>query len=129
MEGEITDDRSLSYVKLQTPPSKSAKIEYTITFRSDYVELHFYTTEHHINLEKNCSFPPIGQVSNTELNKYFSALVNDECRKVNNILTCTRFEEIQDFIPRSYSFSFGFKCEDVSTKYLKGLTCSKYNSF
>ena len=121
VEGEITDDRSFYYRKLPAPPSKSARIEYTIMFPGDYVDLHIHTTEDHINIDKQCSFLPYGQFFNFRMHQ---ELKQGQCNKGNIETTCTGSDKFQDYIPRNFGFSFGFKCDDASRKSLRGLSYS-----
>ena len=71
VNGEIKDDRPFYYETFDTPPSKSAPLEYTFTFPGDYVHLHFYTAQDHINIKKKCSFLDYGQVLNYNMHKEF----------------------------------------------------------
>ena len=121
--GKITEDRSFYYRKFPAPPSKSAKIEYINTFSNDYVDLHMYTTEDHINIEKKSSFVDYGQLRNSFMNKQLSQGFTG-CRPVNNQTKCGWDDRYQDYIPRNFGFSFGFKCQDVPTKSLRGLSYS-----
>ena len=121
--GQIMDDRSFYYRRLPAPPSKSATIEYTIMFPGDYVDLHIYTTEIHINLKKKCSYLVYGQFLNTIMNQEFS-LERRECFKSDGQMMCKRGDNFQDYIPRNFGFSFGFKCQDASRKSLRGLSYS-----
>ena len=125
LSGTITTDRSFYYEKFQTPPSKFATFEYRISFPlmndDDYVNLFFYTTENHINIDHNCSVRTYAQVKYDHLHNEFKDHVHKACYRNGNILRCSQSRSIQDYKPRHFAFSFGFYCEHKLSKSLKGL--------
>ena len=122
--GTIADDTSFFYEKFQTPPSRLATFEYSVLIplenNDDYVNFYLYTSEHHVNLEKECSVKDFGQVKNDKLHQEFSR--RKACYQRGNQLFCHRVRHIQDYIPRHFAFSLGFYCEDRLVKSLKGFT-------
>ena len=135
ISGMINEDTLFYYRRYQTFPSKLATVEYSLTFnitkinnhcRGDQddciVMLDIYTTEHDKNFLMNCSTDPFGQLRNENLRtplylRYrpyrFTTRKLDELDP--DMLHCEGKTFIQDYKPRHYGFSFGYKCS-VSVK-------------
>ena len=131
ISGTIDDDISFYYEELPTNPSMIATIVYRITYPladpDDYIDVQFYTTSKHENIEKKCTFRPNGQALNVYM--YFSNSLNTACSKCceeiySGLLQCTTGFKIQDYIPRKFRFSLGYNCNDASKKSLNGTTYS-----
>ena len=124
--GTITDDTFFYYKKIPASPSKSATFESSVLFRApnnaDYVNLFFYTTDKHVNIDKKCSVKNYGQVKYDDIHIEFSFNRRLACHRKGDQLECHSFRRIQDFIPRNFAFSFGFYCKEKSNKSLKGLS-------
>ena len=128
LNGTIHDDISFYYQELLAEPSMRATIVYEITYnltdRDDYVDVQFYTTSKHENIDKKCTFRANGQALNN--NMHFSNSLNTGCSTCceiySGLLQCKRGVSIQDYIPRKFSFSLGFNCNDASDKSLNGTT-------
>ena len=131
VSGEISEDVTFIHKTFPGPAAKRATIEYSVSFYFsryvDYLILGIYTRPDHVNLEKNCTYIDYGQVRNTAMHQYFGYWHTQCERRENNTLHCTGNITVQDFIPRNFSFSFGFSCYDMkyppfaSTVSLKGL--------
>ena len=124
----IVEDVSFYYRKLSEYPSLLATIEYSIIYKSSdpCVKLEIYTEENHTNIKNQCSTVDYGQLRNEN----FHTMLRPEryrftrCKKYQNgtQIKCHGKTYIQDFIPRYYSFSFGFYCFEVKSTSLKGLS-------
>ena len=125
INGTITYDTHFFYRKFPTPPSKLASFEYTVTFpfQLKYVNLFFYTTKIHVNIEEQCSVRSYDQVMHNSSHQEFRTS-HKACPDSYSKVHCKQSRSIQDYIPRHFAFSFGFYCQDKSKKSLKGL---KYN--
>ena len=128
----IKNDTHFYYRKLSNYPSKLATIGYSVTFNYNVkgkVRMDFYTTEDHINIQNQCRVKVYEQVRNDNLHtllrpgRYrFTTCERD--RNDSVIVHCNGNTTIQDYIPRNFSFSFGFRCDLSNLKTLKGLTYS-----
>ena len=89
-----------------------------------------YTTKSHANLDRNCSVNVFGQLRNENLHAplnprhklyHFTNCTEDSY----GIVHCRGETKIQDYIPRTYGFSFGYRCtpynEKCANRSLKGL--------
>ena len=128
ISGEVLEDVTFIYNTFPGPPSRKVTIEYSVSFyfsrHVDYFILGIYTTPDHVNIQKNCTNRFYGQVRNTAMHQYFGYEHNYCDPGENSTHHCTGNITVQDFIPRNFSFSFGFACYDI--KYptalsLKGL--------
>ena len=131
INGTIEDEISFYYQELPAQPSMIATLVYRITYpladRDDYVDVQFYTTSKHSNIDKKCTCRPNGQALNVYM--HFSNSLNTGCSKCceeiySGHLQCSSGINIQDYIPRRFGFSLGFNCNDASDKSLKGTTYS-----
>ncbi len=134
LSATIREDVQFYYRKLTTFPSKIARLRFSLLYFNESFcaaknleckpRLDFYTTETDTNLKQNCSADSFGQVGNENLvftlPKYISPKdietnrYNKEnepkCSLNNNTVHCSGSTEVQDFLPRHFAFSFGFKC-------------------
>ena len=110
VSGTIDDDILFYYEELPAEPSKLATIDFRIWPSSDYVDFQLYTTTNHVNIERNCSFRLFSQVYNIFMQERFARI---DCSD-----GCQLSRMIHDYIPRKFSFSLGFRCDDL--KSLKG---------
>ena len=124
--GTITNGTSFYYKKIPAPPSKLVTLESSASFQvqndEDYVNLFFYTTDNHINIEEKCSVKNYGQVKHDDLHLELSVNRRYACHRKKDQLECRIIRRIQDFIPRNFAFSLGFYCNEKSSKSLKGLS-------
>ena len=106
----ITEDTTWYYQQLTTEPSLITEIQFSVV-SIDYphtFRLNFYTTEDNINLQKNCSSVKLMDSYSMDICGFLSGLTNNDCLKdKNGLLHCTGKTVIQDFKPRTISFSFG----------------------
>ena len=106
-------------------PSKMATIGFSVYYirtRSEpYAILNFYTTKEHVNVQKQCSEIHHGQFFNEKMYVALADRSNGhhDCKEVNDTVHCSGTIVIQDYLPRNYFFSFGFKCDSVGS--LKGI--------
>ena len=131
ISGEISDDITFFHKTFPVPPSIRAIIEVDVyhheSMRRTYPILGIYTTDYHINLRKQCTDTMYGQLGNKYLHSGITTYTGDsgclKCKEDStNILHCTGNITIQDFIPRKFSFSFGFFCDSIKAlSSLKGL--------
>ena len=121
----ITNDTHFFHAKFPAPASKLATFEYTVTFpfHLEYVNLFFYTTDTHVNIEEECSVRTYDQVMYNHMHQEFR-LHHKACPDSYSNVHCKQSRSIQDYMPRHFGFSFGFYCKDKLRKSLKGL---KYN--
>ena len=111
--------------KISRYPSKVVKVDISIICRAEGLQMGIYTTDSNINLKKNCSVKKSGQLYNEDL--FFplrpGGSRNHNCIIISNgLLHCKGKTMIQDYIPRNYSFSFGYECDDTRIRSLKGLS-------
>ena len=121
--GTITNDTHFFYRTFQTYPSRSANFYYEVSFplQTEYVNLFFYTTKDHVNIDKNCSVRDYAQVKYSNMHQKFDRY-HKACPDSRYRVICKQSRPIQDYKPRHFAFSFGFDCKDKSSKSLKGLT-------
>ena len=82
----------------------------------------FYTSEEKSHLQKNCSLQDNGQLLNGHLWIPLRPGNVDCLKDKNGLLHCAGKTVIQDFKPRTISFSFGESCDNPDEKSLKGLS-------
>ena len=137
--GHIDDDSKFYYREFLTFPSLRATINYYIKYNYTATELQcplcvpsldIYTTKSDANLDCNCSIDVFGQLRNENLHtplKPKGKLYRFTNCTVDSygIVHCRGETKIQDYIPRSYGFSFGYRCrtydEKRANRSLKGL--------
>ena len=134
LTGHITHDSEFYYREFLTFPPMVATIKYHISYNyttdnpqcfSCYPKLDIYTTKSDANLERNCSVDEFGQLRNENLHTPLRPRDRlyrfTNCTKeIRGIVHCRGETKIQDYIPRNYGFSFGFRCEEIKRS-LKGL--------
>ena len=137
VHGTIDEDTQWFFSKLSVRPAMTVSIEYTIEYPYDTtwhvpVITFYYDGEDSVNLHRKCNADMQGQLCNNKLavpldTRYYSE--DFECSASG----CTRREwsrceywschgrtKIQDFEPKSYSFSLGFECHETKAS-LKGI--------
>ena len=140
MSDVVTTDTSFYYRRFQTFPSKLATFDYSVTFnltklkhqrdaKGCNVILDIYTTEYDKNLKTNSSNDSFSQLRNENLRtplylRYapyrFTTCKLDDAD--SDILHCQGGTTVQDYIPRKYGFSFGYKCSFTVKPSLVGLS-------
>ena len=124
ISGEISEDLKFIHKTFPGPAAKRATIEYNVRFYyhawRNYLILGIYTTQDHVNIEKNCTYRSYGQLRNRAMHRTFGPTY---CQPgENSTRHCAGNITVQDFIRRNFSISFGFRCRDVKpTTSLKGL--------
>ena len=122
--GHIDDDSKFYYREFLTFPSVVATIKYYIKYNYTAATLQcplcvpsldIYTTKSDANLDRNCSIDVFGQLRNEDLHTplkpkgklyRFTNCTADS----DGIVHCYGEAKIQDYIPRTYGFSFGYRC-------------------
>ena len=80
----------------------------------------FCTSEDHVNIKKQCTYKYVsyGQLRNKYLHGHINGHANFgllRCAWVSDdTMNGTGYTEVQDFIPRKFSFSFGFRCDEIN---------------
>ena len=134
MSGVIFDDTSFFYETFPVSPLRRAMIEVDVQHfigssrqEGHYAMVGIYTTQDHINFKKRCTERLYGQLGNQYLRTGITTNTDESrhliCKNgLSNMLHCTGNITIQDFIPRKFSFSFGFRCDNVdASDSLRGL--------
>ena len=131
ISGEITENITFLHKTFPVPPSMRAIIEVDVYYPDNSTRHHpilgIYTTEDHVNINKRCVYTTYGQLGNKDLHQGLTTdrslsgpLKCDTTR--TDTLHCVGKLTVQDFIPRQFSFSFGFLCDEISqSSSLKGL--------
>ena len=124
---EITQETDFYYKSLSSYPSKSATIEYHISYNHSDFLLNYWTcgrprfdifsTKDDRNVKRQCSSDNFGQLRNENLhtrlwpmkNPYRFTMCKTDTGN-HDVIYCYGKTMIQDFIPRDYAFSFGCQC-------------------
>ena len=128
VSGSIADSEDVTFIHetFPVPPSKRAKIGVDV-YPPNHIPfpvwIGIYTTRDHVNIKRQCTESVYGQVKNRDLHLEIGSPQNLKCDSFsNNITHCTGHIIIQDFKPRNFSFSFGFRCDETSAnRSLRGL--------
>ena len=135
--GTVDEDTTFYYRELTKEPSLLVTIEYTVIYNRSAVStssnIIIYTTEDHINRRTKCINDRYGQLRNENL---YGPLREGTFRETTcarrpnqpEMIECHAQYPVQDFIPRNFSFSFGFPCKGTISS-LKGIhyNVSVYN--
>ena len=131
ISGEISEDVTFILKRFPVPPSIRAIIEVDVydtvsSLRPTYPMMGIYTTNNHVNIEKQCTYLRYGQLGNQNLHIRIrndrSNFRNPRCLGSDGKLHCIGNVTVQDFKPRNFSFSFGFRCHRLNARTsLKGL--------
>ena len=134
ISGEISEDVTFLRKAFPVPPSTRAIIKVNVSFSDRLImeERHLpimgiYTTEDHKNIKKQCTYLKYGQLANKHLHLNIRSdegrLLSPRCSSDRDGTThCIGDITVQDFIPRNFSFSFGFWCDSIdANRSLKGL--------
>ena len=131
VSGKISEDIAFLHKMFSVPPPKRAIIEVNVSYpdssrlqKDHFLTVGIYTTKDHVNIIKHCVDKDIGQFWNEYLHPRIAHHSRHLRCKVahGNILYCSGNITVQDFIPRKFSFSFGFDCSNVDARdSLKGL--------
>ena len=127
--GEISERIHFIHETFPVEPSTRAIIEVDASVPVDYfltpnfIDVGIYTTQDHINIKRQCTEHWYGQVGNRNLHPRITILHDSRsltCKVDTRETThCTGNITVQDFKPRSFSFSFGFPCHHRGS--LRGL--------
>ena len=121
VSGVISEDITFLHKTFPVSPSMRAIIEVDVTYPISSVRkqgidpvMGIYTTNDHINIQKQCIHIRYGQLKNSFLHRPIrlddSELKPPKClEQPQGTIHCTGKIIVQDFIPRNFSFSFGFK--------------------
>ena len=127
VSGYISRSTHFFYKKFPVPPSKWAIVKVDVSYIKEKSNLimAFYATRNHINITYGCIDRTYQQTGNKNL--YPELTTNSNLSgpltcKLKDVLRCTGEIPIQDYTPRSFSFSFGFPCDQIQkTDSLQGL--------
>ena len=98
ISGEISEDVTFLHKTFPVPP-----------FRTDLM-MGIYTTEDHVNIQNQCTQTRYGQLGNKHLHQTLNS-GHPACKlRFDGGLHCRDTITIQDFMLRTFSFSFGFEC-------------------
>ena len=130
--GIITENVTFFYQRFPVAPSKSYTIEFNVSYHKGsmgytYPIMGIYTKYSRINVYKRCSYIQYEQLHNENLHPYLRVgrYRTTTCSMSGpDTVNCTGRVTVQDYIPRNFSFSFGFHCDSPRTNSLQGL---KYN--
>ena len=128
LSGTIEEDIKFYHRKLSENPSILATIEYSVTFKHHFghKKLRIFTSDNHTAFKDKCLSSNYGQLFNEDLHTPLGSnyrRTKCEAGKDNPIFNhCYGKIRIQDYIPRHYSFSFGFYCGENGNISLHGLS-------
>ena len=109
ISSDITEHITFLHKTFPVPLSMRAIIEVDVSYPNSSDRIHdpimgIYTTHNHVNIKKQCSYVQYSQLGNRPL----------KCLKEGlDTIHCTGNITIQDYKPRSFSFSFGFNCDEI----------------
>ena len=129
VSGIITENTRFFYRKLPVAPSVRATIQFNVSYIKSLVKnlyplMGIYTSYPKRNIEKQCSFIKYGQLHNENLHPFLKTYEYKStiCKMSGaDIVKCQGRFDIQDYIPRNFSLSFGFPCDWLSIYSLQGL--------
>ena len=134
VSGIISEDVNFIYEIFPVVPSMRAIIRVDVSYpiesvveEGHYPILGIHTMQDHTNIEQRCTHVDYGQFINRDMHPGITTAPNHSrslrCEMDNvDMLHCTGNITVQDFIPRNFSFSFGFYCSQIGpTSSLKGL--------
>ena len=130
ISGEISEDVTFIHKTFPVPPSKRAIIEYEVYFDSRFwtgLTMGIYTTKDHANIQNQCTETRYGQLGNKHLHPALNTGLRACELKFTDMLYCRNSITVQDFMSRTFSFSFGFECylihhgSRIGNSSLKGL--------
>ena len=131
VSGEISEDITFLHKTFPVPPSMRAIIHVDVSYpermQEYYPMMGVYTTPDHINIKNQCTRIEYGQLGNKNLHPGLTSDQNvstplkcDTTRR--DKLHCVGIITVEDFIPRQFSFSFGFHYDEITaTSSLRGL--------
>ena len=131
ISGRISENVTFIHKTFPILPSKRAIIQVDVSYPDRLLGLYgkwpmmgIYTTQDHVNIRKRCTYFSYGQVGNRDLHPSLTFYLNYsrtlKCRLIAHNINCTGTITVQDYLPRKFSFSFGFNC--YWNKSLQGLT-------
>ena len=134
ISGDVSEDITFLHKTFPVPPSTRAIIEVDVSYPISSFQRHLidpilgiYTTKDHINIKKQCTYVRYSQVGNGQLHPRIRLDDSDmgppKCLEhPQGTIHCKGNITIQDFKPRNFSFSFGFRCDRITSSCsLKGL--------
>ena len=123
--GKVENSVGFYFRNLSVFPSTLATIGFSIYYTrirpQSYAILNLYTTKEYINVRKQCSKYHHGQFFNEKMSFVLikRRYGKHDWKEVNDTVHCSGTTVIQDYLPRNYYFSLGFKCDSVGS--LNGL--------
>ena len=116
ISGVILEDITFLHKTFPVPPSTQAIIEYDVYIpptSPSGLTMGIYTTQDHTNIQNQCTETRYGQLGNKHLHQALNS-GHPACQIIHFlVIHCKDTITVQDFIPRSFSFSFGFECYSI----------------
>ena len=117
------------YRKLPVAPSIRAIVEFSVSYlkssmRHKYPLMGIYTEYPELNIEKSCSYQHYGQLHNEDLHPILRVgHYRTTSRELSgaDTVNCRGRVTVQDYIPRNFHLTFGFRCNWPHIYSLKGL--------
>ena len=130
VSGTIKENTTFYYRMLPVTPAISTTIEFNISYlkssmRDTYPLMGIYTEYPKINIAKRCSYIQHGQLRSENLHTYLrlSGYRHTRCELSGpDTVNCNGRFAFQDYIPRTFSLSFGFQCHWPRIYSLQGLS-------
>ena len=126
--GTIKDNRTWFLSNLSVRPAMTASLEYHVQYpyiegRSRPIINFYYNGQNSPNLKTLCESAFYGQLQNGDLAVPLNEFYREKfiCYREAGIWYCSGKTRIQDFEPKSYSFSFCFDCDKKYKGNLNGL--------
>ena len=118
--GGIEEDTTWFLSNLSVRPAMSASIEYHVQYpdvkgRARPIITFYYNGQDSPNLHAECNSEMHGQLSNKDLAIPLCVRYTEKfwCNRKGWMKVCHGRTKIQDFEPKVYSFSLGFKCNEA----------------
>ena len=115
--GDVTDNVTWFHSNLSVRPAMTASLEYSVQYpdvegRARPIITFYYNGQNSPNFDSQCETDLYGQLRNEDLAVPLKTEYRDKfsCYKEDGFTKCQGKTKIQDFEPKSYSFSFASKC-------------------
>ena len=126
--GTIKENITWFHTNLSVVPAMTATLKYHIEYpfvlnRPRPIITFYYNGQDSPNFDSQCETDLYGQLRNEDLAVPLNKLYREKffCYKENNHWICSGKTKIQDFEPKSYTFSLAVNCKRVSSANLYGL--------
>ena len=120
VSGIITNNTTWFLSNLSVRPAITASLEYSIQYldvegRARPIITFYYNGQDSPNLQQRCNAEMHGQLFNKDLAVPLNWRHREKfwCNRKGGMKVCHGRTKIQDFEPKSYSFSLGFECNEA----------------